>query len=257
MPRISTAVERIGHLVSFHRDMMNDWVDRLLNLDVSVTESENIEVGGQSPETTNLPIVTVNKPDLEQPWFTSTETRQSFHHALIDKEGRSSDLLIEVFHQFCREDYYSVVSRVLAVHEAGEQSGANTHLRLTTESLEKVITPNSLVIIASINDKPIAFTLMNEVPNDPNKASEILIEVVPHKRNSGIATALFYATLQHPETLPSHIEAIFETMNVPVLNLLNKAQKEGYIRYTLKIQGPDAQANIEIVQPEDAAVAND
>lgn len=247
MPRISSAVERFGGLINFHRDIVNDWVNKFLSLNISVTESDDVQADGQPPETDNLPIVSVNKPDPKQPWFTSTETRQSFRHTLIDKEGESADLLIEVFHQFCREDYYSVVSRVLAVHEAGEQSGANTHLRLTTESLERVITPNSLVIIASIDDKPIAFTLMNEVPNDPNKASEILIEVVPEKRNSGIATALFYATLQHPETLPSHIEAIFETMNVPVLNLLKKAQKEGYIRYTLKIQGPDTQANIEIV----------
>lgn len=242
--------------VDFHRNIMSDWIDKLISLDLSVTESDDEKSDSEKTKQPSIPVITINKPNQEQLWFTSTETKQSFHHTIIDKQGNSSDLLIEVFHQFCREDYYSVVSRVLAIHEQGEHSAANTYLLLSSETLEQAIQPTSLVIIASIDAEPVAFALLNEIPNDHDHVSEILIEVVPHKRNSGIATALFYATLQHPNTLPSHIEAEVRTMNKPVFSLLKKAQDEGYIRYTLKVSGPETLAEIEILNTSEASAGS-
>ncbi len=239
MTRIRDGVE---HFLNFHRGVVESLADRLFRLN-------SIEVA--EPTDTALPSVTVTKSERKPMlWYTTTGIKQTFSHTLTDKLGETHELSIEVENQLSNEDYHAVLSQILSIHRAGIDSQTNFHLQLPMSVLEQVITTDSLVIIGSINEEPVAYALLNKVPNKPEETWEILIEVTPHKRNLGVATALFFAILEHPDLLPEHIEAEIESMNHQVLKLLQKAREEGFIRYTLTIQGPSTQAHIELVQPD-------
>lgn len=239
---MTNVVKEVKHLINFHRELFKSFADRLFTLNsIEVTE----------PTDSALPSVTViqseRKPML---WYTTTGIKQTFSHTLTDKQGETHELSIKIENQLSNEDYHAVLSQILTIHQAGINSQMNFHLQLPASVLEQVITADSMVIIASIDEEPVAFALLNQVPNKTEETWEILIEVSPNKRNLGIATALFFAILEHPDLLPEHIEAEIESMNHPVLRLLQKARDEGYISFTLTIQGPSTQAHIELLQTE-------
>lgn len=208
--------------------------------------------GGDSADEvveTVSPVVEVIQPARRGVvWYAETGVKTKFEQQITDKNGDSYVIMIEVSKKLSHDDYLKDLEQILLIHQAGIDSHQNYHLQLSSHVLRQIIGLDSLIIIAKIQDLPVAFALLNQVPGAATETWEILIEVAPEYRKMGIATLIFFAILDHPGQLPPLIEAEIESMNHPVFRLLQKAQEKGLIRYTLKNFGPSTQAHIELVQ---------